>query len=257
MGAAGSVRTGVDDKTQWENHPKDYVVSLVSSEGFRISRELPQKFILHINYESIDFLNTETKTAIMQFPFQNIICWGSNSKVFRFNVFDYENTGKEDISIILNTAYGSMIEDVTMGTVRQLMDDMEKKSISKEEFQELTSMLIDDKTNTLKEGWMKKINQFSSGRAFLAKQCMDLIAFIAPLAPFEKFDLACLLYTRVLSKDSFQLVVNSFEDEIERDNLLHRLGLDKEGSNNMVTNCKMLPIAPKNSITEDTTESKV
>ena len=90
---------------------------------------------------------------------------------------------------------------------------------------------------------MMKISKFSSGRAFLAKQCMDLIACIAPLAPFEKFDLACLLYTRVLSKESFQLVVNSFEDEIERSNLLHRLGLDK-GANNIVTNCKILPSSP-------------
>ena len=93
---------------------------------------------------------------------------------------------------------------------------------------------------------MKTIIQFSTGRVFLAKQCMDLISYIAPLAPFEKFDLACLLYTRVLSKDSFQLVVNSFEDEIERDNLLHRLGLDKDKSSNIVTNCKILPSAPKN-----------
>ena len=152
MGAAASIDTQKNkvNETSWETYPKDYVVSLVNSEGFRISRDLPTKFTLHVNYESLDFVNSETKAPIIQFPFQNIICWGSNSKVFRFNVFDYENTGKDDISIILNTINGKMIEDVTMGTVRQLMNDMEKKAISKEEFQELIPKLIDTRANTLK-----------------------------------------------------------------------------------------------------------
>jgi hypothetical protein len=71
---------------------------------------------------------------------------------------------------------------------------------------------------------------------------MDLVTLISPVAPFEKCDLACLLYTRILKKDSFQLVINSLEDEVERSNLIHRLGLDKKGVNNpFVTDCKILP----------------
>lgn len=144
---------------------------------------------------------------------------------------------------------------MTMNTVKKLMIDMEMKAISREEFSALIPLIFDIDTNTLKDDWLKVIEQYSSGRTFLAKQCMDLLAFIAPLAPFEKFDCACLLYTRILSKDSFQLVVNSFDDEIERGNLLHRLGLDRgEGGGNqgdgkgpnshLVTNCKILPSAP-------------
>jgi hypothetical protein len=64
-------------------------------------------------------------------------------------------------------------------------------------------------------------------RAFLARQAMDLIVLIGPIAPFEKFDVACLLYTNVLNKDSFDLVVNTFEDMADRQNLTHLLLQDK------------------------------
>lgn len=71
---------------------------------------------------------------------------------------------------------------------------------------------------------------------------------MGPLVPFEKFDLACMLYERVLNKDSFQLIVNTFPDPQERDNLIHRLGLDKskhsKGAPSLTTNCALLPMSP-------------
>lgn len=85
------------------------------------------------------------------------------------------------------------------------------------------------------------MTEFSCGRAFLAKQCMDLINLVGPLAPFEKLDFACLLYTRILNRDQFQLVVNTFEDVIERENLLHRLQIEcKQSTATFVTDCKIL-----------------
>ena len=56
---------------------------------------------------------------------------------------------------------------------------------------------------------------------------MDLIVLIGPIAPFEKFDVACHLYTNVLNKDSFDLVVNTFDDVADRQNLKHLLQQDK------------------------------
>jgi hypothetical protein len=64
-------------------------------------------------------------------------------------------------------------------------------------------------------------------RALLARQAMDLVVLIGPIAPFEKFDVACLLYTNVLNKDSFNLVVNTFDDVADRQNLTHLLLQDK------------------------------
>jgi hypothetical protein len=77
----------------------------------------------------------------------------------------------------------------------------------------------------LHDDWMQTITQFSASRAFLAKQAMELVQYIGPLAPFERMDLAEMLYDCILNKESFQLVINAIEDQHERDNLAHRLKL--------------------------------
>ena len=81
---------------------------------------------------------------------------------------------------------------------------------------------------------------------------MDLMVFVHPIAPFEKYDLACLLHKKILNKTSFQLVVNTFEDVRDRENLIHRLKLeskenkdnrdnDKEnGVSGLVSDCSMI-----------------
>jgi hypothetical protein len=77
----------------------------------------------------------------------------------------------------------------------------------------------------LREDWFVTVTQFCVSRSFLAKQAMELVQFAGPLAPFERIDLAEMLYNRIFNKDSFQLVVNAFEDRGERENLTHRLKL--------------------------------
>lgn len=217
-----------------------YVVSL----GFWPTKsiELPNQFKLRVSYESLDFLRTENDGPLIQFPFQNIICWGSSRQNFQFKVFDFSNTDQDKkdsgILISLKTTQGRMIEDSTMSMVRRLMEDMNHRAISKQEFQALLGTLFINES-TLEENWLHTIDQFSSGgRLFLAKQGMELLIKIGALAPFEKFDLACLLYERIINKDSFQLLINTFQDELERDNLIHRLKLKDV---KVVKDCKILP----------------
>lgn len=202
---------------------------------------LPDYFKLRVSYESLDFIRAEDDTPLVQFPFQTIICWGSSRQNFQFKVFDFENTDpdKKDSGILisLKSTQGRLIEDSTMSTVQKLMVDINQRAISKPEFAALQSTLFDE-NNALREDWMTVINQFTTGgRLFLAKQGMELLIRIGNVAPFEKFDLACLLYERIINKDSFQLLVNTFPDEQERDNLIHRLKLNKE----VVKNCVLLP----------------
>ena len=64
---------------------------------------------------------------------------------------------------------------------------------------------------------------------------MELLTKIGIISPFDKFDLACLLYEK---NESFQLLVNTFDDPIERTNLIHRLKLDRH---EFVNNCIILP----------------
>lgn len=82
-------------------------------------------------------------------PFQNIICWGHNSLTFRFNLFGNESIGGQDVSIAVATNCGEAIQKQIMSTILKLMAEMEKRTISKEEFSTLQRLLVDSTANTL------------------------------------------------------------------------------------------------------------
>lgn len=209
--------------------------------------KLPEQFLLRISYESLDFVNAASGLPLVQFPFQNIICWGSSLTNFQFKVFDLENDDPEKrthgIMISVNTRQGKAIEDATMATVQKLMVDINARAISREEFSGLLNTVFDT-NNMLAENWMEIVNQFTvGGRLFLAKQGMELLIRVGKEAPFEKVELACLIYERMINKNSVQLIINTFDDEQERGNLIHRLKLNssKSGTTTAVTNCAILP----------------
>jgi hypothetical protein len=69
MGAGGSVQNHDTAMTSFSNskfEPQEFSVSLAASEGFKLLNELPPKFVLQINYESLDFIKVETKDPIIQ-----------------------------------------------------------------------------------------------------------------------------------------------------------------------------------------------
>lgn len=201
--------------------------------------QLPEKFLLKISYESLDFVKMVNGEPLVQFPFQNIICWGSTSQNFQFRIFDFENPSTElknsGILISMRTSQGKQIEEVTMANVKKLMQDINNRALSKPEFQVLQTHIFEE-NGELKTDWLTIVDQFTaSGRLFLAKQGIELLQKVAPHAPFEKFDLVSLIYDRMISKDSIQLLINTFEDEQERDNLILRLKADKRIKYNVST----------------------
>lgn len=208
---------------------------------------LPEKFKLKISYESLDFVRYDTELPMIQFPFQNIICWGSSLQNFQFKIFDLEKSSHErrdtGILISLKTLQGRAIEEATMSNVQKLMVDINQRAITKEEFQQLLQTIFDGET--LKENWLTILNQFTlTGKLFLAKQGMELLQRVGEQAPFEKFDLACFIYERMINKNSVQLLINTFEDPQERDNLIHRLQLHKDKNQTVVSDCAILPEKP-------------
>lgn len=258
MGAAGSILD--DEKSPPKNNIKQpssltpiqkidgssdypcFSVSLAFWPGEHVN--LPDPFLLRISYESLDFVRMSDQIPLVQFPFQNIICWGSSPQNFQFKVFDLEKSEIEKrdsgILISLRTNQGKKIEDATMSTVQKLMVDINSRAISKQEFAILLNSILDE-NDQLKEEWSTIIDQFtSSGRLFLAKQGMELLVRIGSQAPFEKFELACLIYERMINKNSIQLLINTFEDPQERENLIHRLKLNKD-KKVVTTECMILP----------------
>ena len=267
MGATGSVLDEKDKKSSLINldkkesikmvdnnneRSKDNLKCFVVSLGFWPSNlpeiSLPESFKLRISYESLDFIYIDNSHPIIQFPFQNIICWGSSAQNFQFKVFNYEKVEVGDkkengILISLRTTQGRMIEEATMATVQKLMIDINSRAISKQEFNTLIQSIFQEDNEQLQEDWLSTIVQFTStGRLFLARQGMDLLLRVGPLVPFEKFDLACLIYEKMIDKSSFQLIINTFDDEHERENLIHRLKLNKSRKE-VVSTCTILPEA--------------
>jgi hypothetical protein len=266
MGATGSVIEDennspvVSSKLTHNNSAKDennhtsnescptYIVSLVAWPTELPKIAIPSTFKLKISYESLDFIRIDDCAPIIQFPFQNIICWGSTVQNFQFKVFHLgkksDDIEEKDNGYLINlrTLEGKRIEDSTMETVQKLMVDINQRAISRQEFNILLDSIFEGEGEEhLKDDWMSIIDQFTAtGRLFLAKQGMELLIKIGPLAPFEKFDLACLLYNRIINKNSFQLLVNTFDDEHERENLIHRLQLNKL-KKGVVSTCAILP----------------
>jgi hypothetical protein len=112
------------------------------------------------------------KLLVYVVPFQHIICWGSGPSNFRFHLFDFEQRkeaaknneakddssdpaveeaekGNKDISIVLGTYDGATIEENIMKVVRKLMVDIEKKAVSKEEFNVLIMTILNIDTGEL------------------------------------------------------------------------------------------------------------
>eukprot|EP01031_Cornospumella_fuschlensis_P026192 gene26192-31629_t len=238
MGAAGSVlndeppanrtnnSTGVKPKTTTDDGPK-FTVSL--GHWPESTRVFPSSFTLRISAESLDFVELNTTTVIVQFPFQNILCWGSSPQNFQFKVFDSPSSTPSSSSknggvlITLKTPQGKSIEAALMSTVQKLMADMNAQAISASEFSVLLTNILTPE-GKLKENWLEVIDQFTMGdRRFLAKQGMELMFRVSPHAPFEKLDLACLIYERMLNKNAIQLLINTLEDPVERENLTMRI----------------------------------
>lgn len=73
----------------FKHEPSIYIVSLGKSNQNII--HLNDLFKLRISYESLDFLHLDNEKPIVQFPFQNILCWGSSKTNFQFKIYDYNN----------------------------------------------------------------------------------------------------------------------------------------------------------------------
>lgn len=250
MGATGSVMTneesgGKSNSTSQSSHYQD-IYNVKFKSWTQSEFNIPKDIIFRISKESVDFLDPLTKSPIVQFPFQIIVCWGSSRDLFQFNIFkkdlssENEQKGKGN-PILLSTNEGKKIEDAMMKAVKRLMSDMEVKAMSKFEFDMLLSS-IHEEDGSLVDDWMRIVDQFTSSRRLIGKQAMELVSAVDSQSPFDKMELICLVFDRVMNKESFQLVINSLEDIVERENIIKRLQADKKiDANFFASNGNVVP----------------
>ena len=175
------------------------------------------------------------------FAYHEILSWGHNTDSFQFRV--HKGAMGTLITVVLGTrevsvrrgaaasrvwlptnsvrvVQGDAMEEDIMGTVLHLMDDMKAVGVSEAEFASLLQALADDPDRLLED-----VRSVSLTKAFDAKQASTLVARVGELSPFDQLEAAVLLYDALINKHSFNLVLDVLEEDADRDNVCHRLGI--------------------------------
>jgi len=93
------------------------------------------------------------------------------------------------------------------------------------------------------EVFVSKVKQFGASRAYTIHQAVDLMRLAKRLGCLDSFDMmdfAMFLWGNILNRDSFQLVLNVFEDTLDRDNLIARIkatNTDRASASLLLSNC--------------------
>lgn len=158
-------------------------------------------------------------------------------------------TNEELVNIIVSTRRGGELEAAIMKTVKELMHLMEATGLSRRvyanicsrpahhlcagigsaEFAQLCDLLQEDGDRAL-----EAVRQTALSRRFDIKQAVKVVTMIGDLSPFDKVEAATILYGALINPTSFPLVLDTFEDPADRENLCHRLDITLDESGNVV-----------------------
>jgi hypothetical protein len=168
--------------------------------------------------------------------------------------------GEQSPSLVVATREGKRLEDLILSTVKTLMKQMDNRGVSNEDFEQLVEVLhkcldkvkrgpededteggddddeeeedpfsafgsSDPGQQLCEHEFVEIIKQFCLTRLLTARQAMAAMRLSDPLSLFGRMDTACALYGRMLDPSSFQLIVNTFMDPGDRENICHRLNL--------------------------------
>jgi hypothetical protein len=142
--------------------------------------------------------------------------------MFQFRVFDAN--GGEAKTLRFTTHQGKELEVKTLQVVKSLMAEMEQKVVNDAQFQSMLALVSEDPNNAT-----VSIQQFTSTRHLIARQGVELLrCFGEQEYPFERLEVACTLYSTILNKGSFQIILNEFSSAEDRANVCHRLGIESK-----------------------------
>lgn len=114
-----------------------------------------------------------------------------------------------------------------MIAVVDLMGKMKQTCVPDKTYDTLLNTLIDLEKAGLGIHCLSAVKQMAVMRKFTAKQGVDLLKTLETISPFDKLECAIVLYPALMMQDSFLMLLECFEDDIDKQNLLHRLGLQK------------------------------
>jgi hypothetical protein len=124
---------------------------------------------------------------------------------------------------VVATTKGSLIETRLLAAVRTLMVDMTRRGVDEAELVQVTSAIDSDP-----ESAVVGLKQLAMTRKFDAKQAFSIVQQIGEVNPFDQVEAAVVLYPALMNHESFHVVLGAFEEDDDKDNVCHRLGLDLE-----------------------------
>lgn len=177
------------------------------------------------------------------------MCWGHNSEIFKFRTFlqpsaDSEPTSTGDsaegsadagaaatraadlVNIVVSTKQGQKLEAAIMSAVKKLMGQMEAAGMHASEFDQLCTRMTEESDTAI-----ATLRQVALSRSFDIKQATRVVQLVGEVSPFDRVEAAILMFDSLINTDSFPLVLDTFEDAVDRDNICHRLeiSLDDAG----------------------------
>ena len=151
--------------------------------------------------------NTHTHARAHKFTRLHAQCFGH---LFGKSKEDFE-------AVMFSTKQGKEIEAMTLSSVKSLMHDMDKQGVTKQDFKMLKGILQENKRiGAPDEEWFSTVRQFASTRHYTSHQGVELLQIMKEVNPFELIELACFLYDNLLNRDSFQMLLNVFDEEADR-----------------------------------------
>jgi len=184
-----------------------------------------------LDNEAITIFDDNTGVQIHQALYFKIVCWGYSSTTFHWRAFtddDDENRSDEKLqSFTVNTSEGVAIERHVMSSVKTLMGRMDSTGVKPASFQEMLKTLTSLGSDGLTDHALEVVKQMAMGRKFDARQATQLINALGEISPFDKVEASCALYPdSLLHPSTFpSLLIDCFEDRLDRENICHRLGI--------------------------------
>jgi hypothetical protein len=181
---------------------------------------------LQLSSEAMQIFDEGSGVLVHQVFYYRIVCWGYSPSTFHWRAYDEEDETKM-VSYTVATEEGQEIERHVMSSVRVLMGRMDAKGVTAEAFKGMLGTLRSLGEDGMTDHALGAVKQMTMGRKFDARQATELINALGVISPFDKVEGCCSLYPdALLHRSSFPtLLIDCFEDPVDRENVTHRLGL--------------------------------
>lgn len=216
MGSAASVKS---------NEISEFNVDLRAQPPNMVPT-LPQQFTLKLSAECVEICDITSKKILCDIVYTDVESWTKKTGTFSLNLAaSVLKTDKAvSLSVSLPDDKAATLQKNILAKITMLMDRMATEGYTIKEFTTKLKTLLDE-SNNLKPSWTEILG---AERKLTVFQAQDIYRHLQSQTPFDRIDSICHLYTLLLNKSMFQILVNSLDKEGERDNVLHRLNLHQD-----------------------------